>query len=112
MKATDILESVVIDAEGMQLGQVHDIRAVREGPVQGVFGPCYRVQALVIGPTAMGVRLGFDRTSMHGPAILKRLFRHIHRNGRLVDWSLIESMGAGEIRLRAKVDDLPPVPDR
>jgi len=112
MRVSDILESVVIDAAGTRIGQVHDLRALRDGPVQGVFGPGYRVQALVVGPTGVGVRLGFDRTSMDGPALLKRLFRHVHRNGRLVDWSLIESMADGEIHLRVKAADLPPVPDR
>jgi sporulation protein YlmC with PRC-barrel domain len=112
MRASDILESRVVDTEGQKVGQVHDIRMVREGPVQGVFGPGYRAQALVVGPAAIGVRLGFDRTNMDGPAILKRFFQWIHRKGRLVDWSLIESITESEIRVRVRREDLPSIPLR
>jgi hypothetical protein len=112
LRASDILESVVLDADGQEVGQVHDIRMVREGPIQGVFGPGYRVQGLVVGPAATGVRLGFDRSNMDGPALLKSLFRRIHRHARLVDWSLIETMTEGEIRLRVRRKEILAVPDR
>jgi hypothetical protein len=112
MRASDILESMVFDADGRKVGQVHDIRMVRTGPVQGVFGPAYVAQGLVVGPAALGVRLGFDRSEMAGPAVLKRLFEWAHRNARFVDWSHIDSIGANEIRISAKLVDLPEVPQR
>src|SRR5438477_1077354 len=107
MRVSDILECTVVDADGREVGQVHDIRMVREGPVQGVFGPAYRALGLVIGPAAIGVRLGFGRTSLRGPAPLKSLFRWIHREGRFVEWSAIESIGDRKIRLRVRSQDLP-----
>jgi len=112
MRASDLLESMVIDAGGGEVGQVHDIRMVRDGPVQGIFGPGYRIQGLVVGPAAIGVRLGFDRSDTRGPAVLKRLFRWFHREARFVEWSLIGSISETEIRLTVPRDDLPEVPVR
>jgi hypothetical protein len=112
MRASDLLESRVFDAERNDLGQVHDIRMVREGPVQGVFGPGYVVKALIVGPAAVGVRLGFDRSGMKGPGWLKALFRWLHRDARLVEWSLIGRIEGKEIHLRVRTQDLPPVPER
>jgi len=112
MRASDVLESRVYDSAGDEVGQVHDIRMVRDAPVQGAFGPGYRVLGLIVGPAGLGVRLGFDRSSMHGPWVLKALFRWTHRNAKLVDWSLIDSMDQREIRLRVKGEELPPVPNR
>jgi sporulation protein YlmC with PRC-barrel domain len=112
MRASDLLESRVYDADGEDIGQVHDIRMVREGPVQGMFGPGYRVLGLIVGPAGVGVRLGFDRSSMHGPWALKALFRWAQRNARLVEWSLIDSIEQDAIRLRVPERELPPVPNR
>jgi hypothetical protein len=83
---------------------------VREGPEQGLFGPGYVLHGLLIGPASIGDRLGFDRATLHGPWMLKRLFVWMHRNARLVDWALIESMGEGEVRINVSRDRLPPVP--
>jgi sporulation protein YlmC with PRC-barrel domain len=112
MRASDILESSVFDSEGRKIGQVHDIRMVREAPVQGLFGQSYVAQGLVVGPAAIGIRLGFDRSAMVGPWPLKRLFEWAHRNARFVDWERIASIAEGEIRLNASLADLREVPNR
>ena len=58
MRLSEILEHDVIDVEGHHVGRVHDVRVVREGPPQGMFGPSYQVAGLVIGGAAIGSRLG------------------------------------------------------
>jgi hypothetical protein len=112
VRASDILETTVFDSDGRKVGQVHDIRIVREGPVQGLFGPTYVARGLIVGAGAVGVRLGFDRTRMAGPAVLRMLFRWVHRKARFVDWSLIESIEGDEIRIRVPIERLPEVPER
>jgi sporulation protein YlmC with PRC-barrel domain len=112
MRASELLESRVYDRNGDEVGQVHDIRMVRDAPVQGVFGAGYRVHGLVVGPAGIGVRLGFERSNMHGPWAFKALFRWMHQNARLVEWPLIASVEPSEIRLTVAQNDLPPVPNR
>ncbi len=110
MRLSDLLKERVVDADGEDVGQVHDVRLVKDGPVQGAFGPAYRVQGLVVGGSAWGVRLGFDRTDVKGPWVLKVFFRRLHRGSRFVEWAQVRSVEHGVIRLKAARHDLPPVP--
>jgi sporulation protein YlmC with PRC-barrel domain len=109
MRFSDLLRSKVIDSEGHEVGEVHDARFVKDGPVQGAFGPGYRLQGLVVGKGSFGVRLGFDRASVRGPWVLKKLFQSLHADARFVDWSSIESIGGEKIRLSVRAADLRPV---
>jgi hypothetical protein len=106
----ELFGAKVYDADGRFAGRVHDVRLVREGPEQGLFGPGYRLQGLIVGPASIGDRLGFDRTRMHGPWALKALFARFHRSARFVEWPLIESLDEAEVRVNVTRDELPPVP--
>jgi sporulation protein YlmC with PRC-barrel domain len=109
MRFSDLLRSTVIDAEGQEVGEVHDARFVKDGPVQGAFGPGYRFQGLVVGKRSFGARLGFDRASVKGPWLLKKLFQKLHADARFVDWSAIDSIEDGKVRLKVPAGDLRPV---
>lgn len=106
----ELFGAKVYDADGELVGRVHEVRLVRDGPEQGLFGPGYRVQGLLVGPASIGDRLGFDRTRMAGPWLLKALFQRFHREARLVEWPVVESMAEHEVRLNVTRDRLPPVP--
>ena len=110
MRLSDLLESEVLDSEGKPVGQVHDVRFVREGPVQGSFGPAYRLQGLVVGGASIGSRLGFGRGNVKGPYPLKKLFSWFHGSGRFVAWPQVSSVEEDVIRLNVKESDLPSVP--
>jgi len=110
MRLSDLLGAEVLDAAGEPVGKIRDVRLVRDGPVQGVFGPGYRVQGLVVGGGAFGARLGFDRRDVRGPLPLKLLFRRLHRKARFVEWPLVEALQDRVVRIRAARADLPPVP--
>jgi hypothetical protein len=110
MRMSELLRSSVLDSNGEHVGRVHDVRMVREGPVQGAFGPAYVLQGLVVGPGAVGARLGFDRTDVKGPYPLKVLFRQMHKNARFVEWAVIDSVEGDVVRLKVPAADLPPVP--
>jgi sporulation protein YlmC with PRC-barrel domain len=108
MRFSELLRSKVFDAEGQEVGEVHDARFVKDGPVQGAFGPGYRLEGLVVGKGSFGVRLGFDRASVKGPWVLKQIFQKLHAAARFVPWSAIEEMEE-EIRLNVAVTELQPV---
>lgn len=110
MRFSDLLRCEVLDERGERVGHVHDLRLVKDGPAQGAFGPAYRVQGLLVGAGSWGSRLGFDRGEMKGPLPLKVLFRWLRSDARFVDWSVIESLGEGAIRLSVPKERLPGVP--
>jgi hypothetical protein len=114
MRLSDILECEIVDTHGEPIGRVHDVRLIREGPPQGMFGPSYQVAGLVVGGAAVGTRLGFDRTSVKGPWPLKKLFTRARRKPQYVDWGAVESVGEGLVRLKVGKEacrEVPPLPN-
>ena len=100
MRLSDILECEIVDARGERIGQVHDVRLIREGPSQGAFGPSYQIVGLIVGGAAVGTRLGFDRAAVKGPGPLRKLFGRMQRKREYVDWDAVESVDEGLVRLK------------
>jgi sporulation protein YlmC with PRC-barrel domain len=109
IRFSELLRMRVFDVDGKEIGEVSDARFIRDGPVQGAFGPGYRLQGLVVGKGSFGVRLGFDRASVKGPWLLKKMFRKLHADTKFVDWSHIDAIEEEEIRLKVSAGDLQPV---
>jgi sporulation protein YlmC with PRC-barrel domain len=97
MRASDLLGSLVTGADGTAMGHVHDLRLVQDGPMIGTFGAALRIDASLVGPTAIGVRLGFGRSGVRGPWPMKALFERIHDRLRVVDWTLVRAIEDGRI---------------
>jgi sporulation protein YlmC with PRC-barrel domain len=100
MRLADLLDAEVRDAGGNRIGHVHDVRLVQDGPLVGAFGAGLRVEGLLVGPTAVGVRLGYERDRLRGPWALKALFRAMHRGLRVVRWRDIAAIQEGRVVLR------------
>lgn len=110
MKAAELFSCIVYDADGKSLGAVRDLHfdAARD-PVTGALVE-YRLDALECGTgLALGNRLGYDRDSMSGPALLAKLFRVLRRRSLLVKWGDITRIERPrvETRLRAEEFDKP-----
>jgi sporulation protein YlmC with PRC-barrel domain len=110
MRLSDLLHSEVVDADGVALGSVDDVRLVQDGPVQGVFGAALRVEGLLVGRGGLGVRLGFTRVGVKGPKPLKALFGAMERRSRYVRWEQVASADDRVVRLLARAGDVGPVP--
>ncbi len=106
MRLTDLLDSDVVDPAGRTLGHVHDVRLVQEGPVVGSSDATFRVAGLVVGGTAFGARLGFGRTNVQGPWLLKRLFERLHADARFVPWASVRAVTPGAIHVGVSAADL------
>jgi sporulation protein YlmC with PRC-barrel domain len=106
MRLTHLLGSEVIDVDGVPVGPVHDVRLAEESPASRDSGPRLRVTALLLGPTAIGARLGFERGRLRGPWPLDALFRAVHRRMRVAAWDEIAAIEHGRIRLRVPKRDL------
>ena len=112
MHLSDLLQSVVLDASGAEVGPVRDVRLVRDGPVVGTFGASFRVSDLVVGIGALGARLGYGRGEVDRPVALRALFGGLARRGQLVAWSDVASVEEGLVRLRPGARPRPLVPEQ
>jgi sporulation protein YlmC with PRC-barrel domain len=106
MRLTDLLGVRVVDAAGTEIGVVHDVGLVQDGPVVGTFGSALRVHWLLVGASATWSRLGVDRRSTHGPGLVKAVAR-IGARPWQVPWAAIDTIGDEEIRLRVTCEGLP-----
>ena len=110
MRLTDLLGCRVVDRTGARVGRVHDVRMVQDGPPIGPFGAAPRVHALIAGSPAVGVRLGFGRSDVHGPWVVDSVFRRLHRDLRVIPWDLVAALQEGVIVLGASDRQLPRAP--
>ena len=106
MRMSDLLGADVLDIEGTRIDKVYDVRLVQDGPPIGPFGAGLRLRALLIGPTAIGARLGFERNDVRGPWPLRVAFAALHGASEVPTWEQIASIEEGRIRLRVRVDQL------
>jgi len=79
MRISDLLALEVVDADGRQVGKVRDVRLVQDGPLLGSTQAAMRVDAVVAGGGALGIRLGYVRGRVRGPALLRWVFSWAER---------------------------------
>jgi hypothetical protein len=107
MRLTDLLASKVLDADGLEAGVVTDVRLVQDGPTQGEFGAAFRAHGLVVGRSSIGAHMGFERSNVRGPWMLKRLFALIQGTPRYAAWDVISSIEEDVVRLNVRAEELP-----
>jgi hypothetical protein len=103
---SELLASHVIDAEGQEVGSVHDVRLVQDGPFIEGFGASLRVDGLVAGVGTLAVRFGYHRHQVKGPALLKALLGALERRGRFIPWSQVAEWDGSTVRLHCRAADL------
>ncbi len=106
MRLTNLLGADVVDVRGKELGPVHDVRLIQDGPPMGSFGRGLRLRALLLGPTAVGARLGFERGRLRGPWPLDALFRAVHGRMRIAAWDQVAALEEDRVRLGVPEEDL------
>ena len=106
MRLSDLLGAEIVDDSGCALGKVHDVRVVQDGPVLGPFGASLRIEGLVVGRGSLGERMGFHRSTVKGPWMLKALFEWRHRDARFVPWEAVTAVTADRIHIDRSGDAL------
>jgi sporulation protein YlmC with PRC-barrel domain len=107
MRASDLIGAVVFDRHGAELGEVHDLILVQDGPPIGAIGAAFRLHALLFGASAIGVRLGFARRDVRGPWPLRAAFTALHDRMRVAPWEDLAAIEERRIRLRVPADEVP-----
>ena len=106
MHLSDLLKSEIFDSKGQKIGRVHEVRAVKDGPIQGLFGAALRVDGLIAGRGSVGTRLGLDRTDSGRPAALRWIFSGIAGEKAYVRWDQIAAITDDRIILKVARGDL------
>lgn len=110
MRLAELLGCRVLDRDGTDIGTVHDVRFVADGPpYAGTGKPAYRLSALIVGGMAVGDRLGYVRHEMRGPWPLPRLFRRLGRRSLVVPWADVTRFDRPVIEIRSRAGDLPDI---
>ncbi|MCU1443491.1 MAG: PRC-barrel domain containing protein [Cryobacterium sp.] len=100
MILSDLLGDVVRDSEGNQIGHVLDVRFVLDGsPGQLLAGA--RLDGLVVSPHSRRSYLGYERSDVNSPAMIKAILKWMHRGTFCVRWDAVQRISAGEVQLRA-----------
>ena len=98
-RLSDLVNAVVFDADVAVLGEVEDVRLVPDGPFVEGFGNKLRVDGVVIGKRARGLRLGFGRANVRGPWLLKAIFTRLERHAAYYSWDELD-WEPGAVRLK------------
>ena len=107
MRLTELLGAEVVDQAGRSAGRVHDVRLVQDGPPVGGFGAALRLDGLIVGRRAVGARLGYERSDMGGPLLVKLLAGWLHHDGRYVAWDRVRAIEPARIHISGSAADLP-----
>jgi sporulation protein YlmC with PRC-barrel domain len=89
LRLSELIGITLHDERGNEIGEVHDVRLVQDGPLYEAFGAALRVDALVAGSGSVWQRLGYDRPGVRGPALLRGLARRASRNVNVVPWARV-----------------------
>jgi hypothetical protein len=84
MRMSDVLACDVHAADGRRLGRVRDVRLVMDGPVRGVLAGL-RLDAVIVGGSALAGRLGYLRGGVRGPAWLAAVMRRLEARATTID---------------------------
>jgi hypothetical protein len=111
VRISDLLNRAVVDAAGTELGRVHDVRLVQDGPLLEGVQAAFRLDGLVVGGGTLGIRLGYHRNQVRGPAPLRALFTRLERRAHYAPWREVVVEDEGPIRLRCRAAQLPALDD-
>ncbi len=104
MRAAELIGSRVVDADGTQVGVVHDLHFRLIGRPDGEV-EC-ELDMVECGGIAVGHRLGYGHAEMTGPWPIPRLFRLLSRRSLVFGWSDVARLQPRLIVLRVRRADL------
>jgi sporulation protein YlmC with PRC-barrel domain len=93
MRLSELIDREVVTEDGEGIGHVHDVRLVQDGPMLGVWGHAFRLDALIVGGGAMLRRMGLHRRKVHGPWLLRSALGLVHREAHVIPWTDVVEVG-------------------
>jgi hypothetical protein len=100
----ELLRAEAYDADGDDLGQVHDVRLRHSVTPDGRHRLV--VESVIVGAGALSARLGYTYGDVQGPWLLTRIFRRLGRGARRADWGDV-AWSDGRVDVRRRAHELP-----
>jgi len=103
-RVSDLLDRHVVDEHGRDLGAVHDVHLVQDGPLLagGLAAP--RIHGLLAGRASVGTLLGYvgrpgyaREVETKGPWPIRAFVRWLHRHATYVPWDAVRELGPERI---------------
>ena len=94
MLLSELLGAQVVTTGDDELGRVHDVVLVQDGPMGANGRAGLRLHALAVGRRSFGARLGYAQGTVQGPWLLRRLLK---RPPRLIPWPAVVRRDAHRI---------------
>ena len=104
MRLSELLRCTVVDVDGHEVGRVHDVVLVQDGPPQGDWGAALRLESLMVGTGSIGTRLGVDRPGVDRPRLVSMWFAR--RKRYVVAWDTVAERTDDRITLTCRTADL------
>jgi hypothetical protein len=104
MRLSDLLGSQVVTRTEQQIGRIHEVRAVQDGPLQGAFGAALRIEGLIVGRGSAATRLGLDRRDVKRLAAIQAILQRLHGRRLYVEWSDIIAIEQGRVIVAVPVE--------
>jgi len=102
----DLLWAEAEDADGEDLGQVHDVRLRHSMTPDGRHRLV--VEGVIVGAGAVSARMGYAYGDVQGPWLVARLMAWLGRHSRYVDWGDLEwRRDEGVVRVARRAGELP-----
>ncbi|MEP6659215.1 MAG: PRC-barrel domain-containing protein [Acidimicrobiales bacterium] len=105
MRLSELLNKEVIDANGQSAGHVHDVRVIQDGPITSSFDAALRVHGLIVGRGALANRLGYGRSAVRGPWVIRAVLEAGDKP-TVVPWHRVRVIEATRILITGSCDDL------
>ena len=106
MLLSELLDSTVLDKDGVRLGTVVDVRfrrAARRGRHEGDL----ELIALIVSPHTHMSMYGYERGRMEGPAAIARGIGWLHRRSRIIPWECVQRVDEGTVVLGVRPPRIP-----
>lgn len=99
MLLSDLLESDAVDADGVRLGAIIDVRLEISG-TPGQLLAATVVTGVLVSPHSRFSTWGYERRDENGPFLIARFQRWLHRGTFLVLWDDVERVDVGRVVFR------------
>jgi hypothetical protein len=86
MLLSELVGVNVVTTDDEELGRVHDVLLVQDGPIGANARAGLRLHALAVGSRAFGSQLGYTQGTVEGPWLLRKL---LSRPPQLIPWSAV-----------------------